>query len=68
MQVNDEKLLCVIAHLLPHIVTNVEFDATEEESKPVPLIVKLNPPAVPPCELDKLARVRSYVNVKLVFE
>ena len=64
MHVNEEKLLCVIVHLLPHIVTKVEFDAVEE-SKPAPLIVKLNPPAVPPCGLDKPPEYRGSWNHRL---
>ncbi len=50
-------------------MTTVDCAALDKlESNPVPLIVKLRPPAVPPCELDKLATVKSYVNDAYEFE
>ena len=63
MQVNDEKLLCVIEHVTPQIVTNVDV-----ASNPAPFIVKLRPPDVPPCTFDNDTSVRSYVNKTFAFE
>lgn len=43
----------------PHIVT---LDELEEVSKPLPLMVKLSPPPVLPCVLDRLVTVRPNEN------
>jgi len=59
VHVNDETLLCVIEHVAPQIVTKVDEAYDELASKPIPFIVKLRPPALPPCDAESVASVRS---------